>query len=143
MSKGRQLGRHNASRWGLLQTSVIMAVAMLALTGCGRSKSPGSGASVPSVPPPKPVPAVGETASAAPAAPAQPEVAQAPANATENEDNLRQLNLMVSEYKGSFNKLPRDLHEFVERGYFAQLPAAPEGKQYHMNPDGKVVLVAK
>jgi len=39
--------------------------------------------------------------------------------------------------------LPKSLDEFVERGVLRQLPAAPEGRQYQMNPDGRVVVVAK
>jgi hypothetical protein len=59
----------------------------------------------------------------------------------EAEEWLTQLNFMVSEYNGTFDKMPPDLEEFIRRGYFKNLPPAPAGKKYYLDPESKQVVL--
>jgi hypothetical protein len=63
------------------------------------------------------------------------------ASKEEAEDWLTQLNFMVSEYNGTFDKMPPDLEEFIRRGYFKTLPPAPAGKKYYLDPESKQVVL--
>ena len=93
---------------------------------------------------------------APPPNPMSPQVAQAPVAAQEKagsfnptaiatqeeaEEWVNQLNFMVSEYNGTFGKMPSDLDEFIRRGYFKNMPPAPAGKKYFLDPESKQVVL--
>lgn len=59
----------------------------------------------------------------------------------EAEEWLAQLNFMVSEYNGTFDRMPPDLDEFIRRGYFKNMPPAPAGKKYYLEPESKQVVL--
>lgn len=59
----------------------------------------------------------------------------------EAEEWVNQLNFMVSEYNGTFGKMPPDLDEFIRRGYFKNMPPSPAGKKYFLDPESKQVVL--
>ncbi|HEY1171386.1 MAG TPA: hypothetical protein VGH19_08470 [Verrucomicrobiae bacterium] len=59
----------------------------------------------------------------------------------EAEEWINQLNFMVSEYRGTYDKMPPDLEEFIRKGYFKNLPPAPAGKKYFLDPQSKQVVL--
>ncbi|MCD6049726.1 MAG: hypothetical protein K0Q55_1129 [Verrucomicrobia bacterium] len=59
----------------------------------------------------------------------------------EAEEWITQLNFMVSEYRGTFDKMPPDLEEFIRKGYFKNLPPAPAGKKYVLDTASNTVVL--
>jgi len=123
----------------MLSRVVLPLLMVLLLTGCGKS---------PETSRPTPVsttePAQSEKTDAAPAT-EQPAVAATFSNASEAAWNaaLGELTQALRKYSFEHQRLPKTFSEVVAAGYVKNMPQAPPGKRFEIDPKTVQVVLVK
>src|SRR3989442_12045282 len=124
---------------GMLSRVVLPLLIAVLLTGCGKSKETSRPTPVSTV-----EPAQGEKTDAA-TAPEQPAVAATLSNASEAALNaaLGELTQALRKYSVEHQRLPKTFSEVVAAGYLKNMPQAPPGKRFEIDPKTVQVVLVK